>query len=293
MNYLNWRDSVSIISLRALAAAATLTVALSAGTANANVVFSSFTESTFTVSGQGNNAFCSGSGGSGTCDFKGGGGGNPANTVNAPTISPTGSGTGLPQLGASSPTIEGQSGGVLQWWTIGSYLNGTSVAAGTLSNASLLPIAPISSGTTQLFQNNNFVPTNPPNDTSHFLTAEFKGVVSVGAGNTLAFTGSVDDNILIYTKKDGTGDAYTLMQLTPSHLSNQAAYTFNSVTPLGAGTYDFEIFYADRSSTQASLTLDAVVTAAVPEASTWAMMILGFFGVGFMAYRKKSSFRLA
>jgi hypothetical protein len=26
---------------------------------------------------------------------------------------------------------------------------------------------------------------------------------------------------------------------------------------------------------------------AVPEASTWAMMILGFFGVGFMAYRRK------
>ena len=35
--------------------------------------------------------------------------------------------------------------------------------------------------------------------------------------------------------------------------------------------------------------------AAVPEASTWAMMILGFAGVGFMAYRRKSlpSFRVA
>ena len=28
--------------------------------------------------------------------------------------------------------------------------------------------------------------------------------------------------------------------------------------------------------------------AAVPEPSTWAMMILGFFGVGFMAYRRKA-----
>jgi hypothetical protein len=26
----------------------------------------------------------------------------------------------------------------------------------------------------------------------------------------------------------------------------------------------------------------------VPEPSTWAMMILGFFGIGFMAYRRKS-----
>jgi hypothetical protein len=31
------------------------------------------------------------------------------------------------------------------------------------------------------------------------------------------------------------------------------------------------------------------VTAAVPEPSTWAMMILGFAGVGFMAYRRKQN----
>jgi PEP-CTERM motif len=31
------------------------------------------------------------------------------------------------------------------------------------------------------------------------------------------------------------------------------------------------------------------ITAAVPEPSTWAMMILGFFGVGFMTYRRKKS----
>lgn len=31
------------------------------------------------------------------------------------------------------------------------------------------------------------------------------------------------------------------------------------------------------------------LTAAVPEPSTWAMMILGFVGVGFMAYRKRST----
>ena len=37
------------------------------------------------------------------------------------------------------------------------------------------------------------------------------------------------------------------------------------------------------------------LTAAVPEPSTWAMMILGFLGVGFMAYRRKEkrNFRFA
>ena len=30
-----------------------------------------------------------------------------------------------------------------------------------------------------------------------------------------------------------------------------------------------------------------LMTAAVPEPSTWAMMILGFAGVGFMTYRRR------
>jgi hypothetical protein len=34
---------------------------------------------------------------------------------------------------------------------------------------------------------------------------------------------------------------------------------------------------------------NAVTVAAVPETSTWAMMILGFAGVGFMAYRRKQN----
>jgi hypothetical protein len=35
--------------------------------------------------------------------------------------------------------------------------------------------------------------------------------------------------------------------------------------------------------------LTGTITAAVPEPSTWAMIILGFFGVGFMAYRRKGA----
>jgi membrane-associated protease RseP (regulator of RpoE activity) len=35
------------------------------------------------------------------------------------------------------------------------------------------------------------------------------------------------------------------------------------------------------------------VVAAVPEPSTWGMMILGFAGLGFMAYRRRSSATLA
>ena len=50
------------------------------------------------------------------------------------------------------------------------------------------------------------------------------------------------------------------------------------------------------SSNIQAFEFDNVSVAAVPEPATWAMMILGFFGVGFLAYRRKNtgpSFRLA
>jgi hypothetical protein len=59
---------------------------------------------------------------------------------------------------------------------------------------------------------------------------------------------------------------------------------FGSAT-LAAGNY-----YLDLSGTGGGTSGYGgnLSTAAVPEPSTWAMMILGFFGVGFMAYRRRN-----
>jgi hypothetical protein len=67
---------------------------------------------------------------------------------------------------------------------------------------------------------------------------------------------------------------------------------------LAAGTHPFVIDYVAANGSPSVFNFDANVTftTGVPEASTWAMMILGFFGVGFMAYRRKgnqSGIRLA
>jgi hypothetical protein len=51
---------------------------------------------------------------------------------------------------------------------------------------------------------------------------------------------------------------------------------------LDAGTYTLGF----RSTSQVNV---AGVQTAVPEPSTWAMMILGFAGVGFMAYRRRNN----
>jgi hypothetical protein len=50
----------------------------------------------------------------------------------------------------------------------------------------------------------------------------------------------------------------------------------------------FTFFVNDLSVNAAGVNnISGNIVAAIPEPSTWAMMILGFFGVGFMAYRRK------
>jgi hypothetical protein len=74
------------------------------------------------------------------------------------------------------------------------------------------------------------------------------------------------------------GNNYQFYSLTFTNVSGQVAFT-----DLGP------------SNQQGDL-LDSVSVSAVPETSTWAMMVLGFAGVGFMAYRRKNkmtAFRFA
>jgi PEP-CTERM motif len=90
----------------------------------------------------------------------------------------------------------------------------------------------------------------------------------------------------------GVGDQTTTITLgTDFSVSIKLA----SNAPLTTFTYAFTaatggnlVFTEQDSSSQQGNILDNVVLTAVPEPSTWAMMILGFMGVGFMAYRRKN-----
>ncbi len=76
--------------------------------------------------------------------------------------------------------------------------------------------------------------------------------------------------------------------------SGQNFLATSAIGSLIAGLNTLE-FLGLSQNPDSTVFLDNVSVAAVPEASTWAMMILGFFGVGFAAYRRKSKlvFRLA
>jgi hypothetical protein len=61
-----------------------------------------------------------------------------------------------------------------------------------------------------------------------------------------------------------------------------------SVTLLGTYQYDPSITLTGANYLSGDGTVDTRISG-VPEPSTWAMMILGFTGIGFMAYRKRKS----
>jgi hypothetical protein len=78
------------------------------------------------------------------------------------------------------------------------------------------------------------------------------------------------------------------------------AQEFVPFTVLAAGTYTLSFQSADPDGAFPSAAYGPVIgevaitevprgQGAVPEASTWAMMIFGFLGMGFIAYRRKSS----
>jgi hypothetical protein len=98
---------------------------------------------------------------------------------------------------------------------------------------------------------------------------------------------SITENIDFYTANGNTefiADSGSWFADTLGIANSGAYFSGTTADPtFKLGTYGI---------TGDSLTITDI-SAAVPEPSTWAMMILGFVGLGFMAYRKKGTLRFA
>jgi hypothetical protein len=88
-----------------------------------------------------------------------------------------------------------------------------------------------------------------------------------------------------------TGD--NIFNLDDTALTSMGPFTVNGLTVSdihfhleGLGSYDGSTWKNPEGGTS-TLYITADFTAAVPEPSTWAMMILGFAGVGYMTYRRR------
>jgi hypothetical protein len=89
------------------------------------------------------------------------------------------------------------------------------------------------------------------------------------------FTNGLSDNL-------GNGSSH--------EVSGPLDFTITGVTTANFVANNLGFFFAADLSTTTTGEVGATATVmtAVPEPSTWAMMILGFVGVGFMAYRRNS-----
>lgn len=73
-----------------------------------------------------------------------------------------------------------------------------------------------------------------------------------------------------------SGQIFELESVRTALVAGYNTLSFIGATPANLNPQDQTVF------------LDAVsVTSAVPEASTWAMMIIGFVGIGYLAYRRQ------
>jgi hypothetical protein len=111
----------------------------------------------------------------------------------------------------------------------------------------------------------------------------FTGLVSVTNGQT--FTAGHDDGLTLVIG----GVTVISAPLQTSFANTTQTYTGPT------GTFAFQLVYGECCGAPAALAISLPLTSAVPEPSTWAMMILGFIGVGFMSYRRRSRsvFRIA
>jgi hypothetical protein len=78
-------------------------------------------------------------------------------------------------------------------------------------------------------------------------------------------------------------------------LTNGWVYYSTTFVPTAASSYDFALDFKGDGDTAADFVIDNVsiqdnvsLTTAIPEPSTWVMLILGFAGLGFAGYRQRA-----
>jgi hypothetical protein len=136
-----------------------------------------------------------------------------------------------------------------------------------------------------------FAPTPNPSTTAFIQSYNSEPVGSITFNFPLTVGQGYIVNFLDIARSYGGVDPFTV-----SYGSIHQTFTPGSTTVWSSDSFYFTgatatnlVFTGTVLPDDHSSAIDSVTISAVPEVSTWAMMILGFFGIGFMAYRRKSS----
>lgn len=131
----------------------------------------------------------------------------------------------------------------------------------------------------------------------------WEGAYNNTYGNTARDTWySTTFNDLFWQYVSGSGttkvNGSQVNQTIAGWLHSYSANAYVSAISVGVGSSASSNYHAFAddvtfSTTGGTTTFNFEVTQAVPEPSTWAMMILGFFGIGYLTYRRRSQVGLA
>ena len=124
--------------------------------------------------------------------------------------------------------------------------------------------------------------------------------ISMTPGTNAALGGGLSGTLEFFA---GDGQLPFFLTVPLGTTGGTFSHIFTYATPgVYAPSYDFEgqtnetanggFTLPDQSLSKVGNFASVGVSAAVPEPSTWAMMIMGFAGVGFMAYRRKNAMAL-
>jgi hypothetical protein len=112
---------------------------------------------------------------------------------------------------------------------------------------------------------------------------------TVANGQLTAMSFTIDGMTFNLLNSTSAGVGFNNTGPSTPEIINTINYTGqhdNFVFQLSAGGFGYTFTDTANSQLSSSGTIVATISA-VPEPSTWAMMILGFCGLGFMAYRRK------
>jgi hypothetical protein len=175
---------------------------------------------------------------------------------------------------------------------VGSTVDGNQPGAGTVSGSlSFDPSTFTLTSNGLAFSNPNQVYSGPATFTATIGSKTYNA--------TSNFSFSMSNSLLVgpfpyYIEADATSAGGIFMELNSSSPTPLFG-NFNDPGSFLSQQIFGEFLIATDSSRNTELIFDPVTinVSAVPEPSTWAMMIFGFFAIAFMAYRKKAALRFA
>lgn len=151
----------------------------------------------------------------------------------------------------------------------------------------------------------NFAPSPDPTSTAFIQYYHNQPVGSIAFDVSSLVAGQAYSVSFLDTARAYSAGSGGPLSFTVAYGADQETITPTSTSTWSTSYFDFTYVAGTNSlvfagvpvgdSGDHSIGLDLVNVSAIPEPSTWAMMILGFLGVGFMAYRGKGngSFRIA